>query len=90
MKKMVLFLISFVSFIFFMLLVAQNMSYAAYACNFYLFAGVLMWKPGTILLLGFLLGMFVAIPLLIFVRGGGNIKISSAEEKSSDGNLEWD
>jgi len=90
MSKAVLFLLSFGSFIAFVILMFQNIGYNSYDTYFNLFVAQISWKPGIVLALGFMTGIATAIPLLIFVRTGGNIKISDSSEKSEEGNLEWD
>ena len=90
MNKMVLFLISFLTFIFFLILVFQNVGASATAADVNFLVGVMSWTPGSTMIAGFIFGFLVSIPLHIFFLGGGNIKISSATEKSSEGNVEWD
>ena len=91
MNKMVLFLFSFIAFMLFLILMFQNVGNTAYKTTFNVFIGSSYMTPGVVLGVGFLFGILVAIPMLIFVKSGGNVKTSSGSEtSSSSSNLEWD
>lgn len=89
MKRTIFFFISFLSIIIFAILFFQNVGLYGGAAQ--ILMSYTYVKPSTLLLIGFIMGIISGIFALLFVIGGGSVRITgSKSENSEERNLEWD